>query len=149
MSKITSPDIKTWPEAAQVAWHAHVVEQDAKMNDWERASFIAGWSARDHDGTITVDIGAAFTTLQKSPELGKQLTELVAPGLNQLLDGIEKETARVDAEYKLLLAVVKLADELCVAIDEGAQDIGGHRAALDILKDMGQALNPCHELIKG
>lgn len=43
--------------------------------------------------------------------------------------------------YEELEAVAKLASELCDAVDEDAEDIGGHRPVHVILGELGPAVD--------
>jgi len=52
-----------------------------------------------------------------------------------------RENKRLTAELEAARKVVKFADELCVAVDKAAEDIGGSRPTLDILRDLGPAVD--------
>lgn len=48
---------------------------------------------------------------------------------------------QAEQRAKAAEAVVKLADELCNAVDAEAEDIGGHRKSLTILAELGPAVD--------
>lgn len=54
-----------------------------------------------------------------------------------------------DPHNAALLRVYELADELCTAIDCEAEDIGGQRGQMDIVRDLGPATDAVRVLING
>lgn len=52
-----------------------------------------------------------------------------------------KQYCRAADEIERLQSVAKLASELCDAVDEDAEDIGGHRPVHVILGELGPAVD--------
>jgi hypothetical protein len=54
-------------------------------------------------------------------------------------------TPPLTAREVAMMKVLRLADELCVSLDNQAEDIGGNRPAGDILKELGPAVDAALE----
>lgn len=52
------------------------------------------------------------------------------------------------SEFGRLLAVARLAEELCTAVDLAEEDIGGARPMKDILGELGPAVDRVEPILK-
>lgn len=110
------------------------------MNDIQRPSNslllqrLRTWSL----GEIGRQAAETIETLQRNLDLRNEQID----GYERQLGIIDQDAARtIGTEIESLQAVAKLASELCDAVDEDAEDIGGHRPVHVILGELGPAVD--------